>query len=208
MLKFHDVQTQRLFFLFRKAASAQQPVGFVSVSECCQPQRERPRQNGPRPAHPDVCHCRNSPAHCAGPPPLLSTCKSLTVSHHWSSLSHRGGGWFHDICFTLDEFTVHHLHLFSCVCPAGLSVELCRECGQPVRDKADPWLPALAFHPIGQAVLPELWLVSEVREHRRSVHFSERPRYVGNERVGTWSVSLLIFLLLCHLCSYLNSKTR
>lgn len=53
------------------------------------------------------------------------------------------------IGFTLDEFTVHHRHLFFCVCPAGLSVELCRECGQPIRDKANPWLPALALHPIG-----------------------------------------------------------
>lgn len=64
----------------RKAASAQQPVGSVFVSECCQPQRERPRYDGSCPAHPDLCHCSNSPAHHAGPPPLIFTCKFLRHS--------------------------------------------------------------------------------------------------------------------------------
>lgn len=51
-------------------------------------------------------------------------------------------------------------------CPTGLFVELRRECGQSVGDEANPRLPALALHPIGQAVLPELRLVGEVRKHR------------------------------------------
>uniref|UniRef100_A0A671URA6 Sterol regulatory element-binding protein 2 n=1 Tax=Sparus aurata TaxID=8175 RepID=A0A671URA6_SPAAU len=35
-------------------------------------------------------------------------------------------------CPITDPFTVHHRHLFFCVCPAGLSVELCRECADPI----------------------------------------------------------------------------
>lgn len=66
-------------------------MGFVSVSECCQPQRECPRQNGPLPAHWDLCHCSNSPAHCAGAPPFLSACTSLssvlTLFEYLSNLS-------------------------------------------------------------------------------------------------------------------------
>lgn len=92
----------------RKAASAQQPVGVVCVSERCQPQRERPKQDGPCPAHPDLRHRSNSPAHSAGPPPLLSACKSLT----WCCLSRY---YFNDVWFALDEFSFYHQHLSFCV---------------------------------------------------------------------------------------------
>lgn len=152
--------------LYRKAASAQQPVGFVSVSERRQPQRERPGQDGPCPAHPDLCHCSDSPAHHAGPPPLLSTCKSLTRSvvcmpspcvwifiQSISSQTHKHTEemmHFDHIWLALDDWTSHRQPpFFFCVHLPGLSVELCRERGQPVRDQANPRLPALALHPVG-----------------------------------------------------------
>lgn len=71
-----------------------------------------------------------------------------------------------------------HWNPFLCVCLPGLPFRMCRECGQPVRDQTNPRLPALALHSTWQAVLPQLWLVGEVGEQWRSVHFSERPRFV------------------------------
>lgn len=48
-------------------------MGFVSVSERCQPQRECASQDGSCSAHTDICNCSYCPADCARPPPLHST---------------------------------------------------------------------------------------------------------------------------------------
>lgn len=61
--------------LHRKPAPAQQLVGFVSVSERCQPQRECASQNGSCTAHTDICNCSYCPEDCARAPPLHTTCR-------------------------------------------------------------------------------------------------------------------------------------
>lgn len=163
-LKSHDLSKQHLFSLFRKAASAQQPVGSVSVSECCQPQRERPRQNGPRPAHPDVCHCGNSPAHFAGPPPLLSTCKSLTVSHYWSSLSHKHT---EEVASFLYRFYFGWVY-----CPSSASFLLCLSC------RVICW------------VVPRVWPTNQRQSQSLTACAGSSPHWVGSSSwvaIGPWS---------------------
>lgn len=73
-------------------------MGFVSVSECCQPQRERPRQDGPNSVRSDLCHRSNSPAHHPGPPPHLSVCMChLYFRCCYNETKRRQGGYF--LCF-------------------------------------------------------------------------------------------------------------
>lgn len=126
-------------------------MGFIRVSERRQPQPECPRQDGPRPAHPDLRHCSNSPAHRAGPPPLLSACESSLRGPSPCLLVTVSAG----VYFVLSFLSIISIFFFRVRLP-GLPVELRRERGQPVGDQADPRLPALALHPVGQAVLPEL----------------------------------------------------
>lgn len=77
------------------------------------------------------------------------------LGHHLSCLP---------VCFSLkksllakcDRDQPVSFFLNNVVCLSGLPVGRGRECGKPIRDEANPRLPALAFHSTGEAVLPEL----------------------------------------------------
>lgn len=151
--------------LRRKAAPAQQLVGFVLVSERCQPQRECSSQDGSCPAHTDICDCSHCPAYCAAPPPLLPTCR-FQNSEQTQKMMY----------FSCAEFiTQHHSFFFFALQSYLLS------CAESVATKPAPDCLRWLFTPLGrQFFLSCDWSVKS--ESTCEIYTSERDPGMPQEK--------------------------